>query len=159
MNYICIKNCDIINSLDGVAVSLWVSGCSHHCEGCFNKETWSYDSGNMFDDKAFDKLSNYIDSKYVNTFSVLGGEPFAPKNIDTVLSVINTVRQNYPDKIIMVWTGYKIEDIIKNYDLSSIDYVIDGKFELDNPTKKKLRGSDNQRMIKIYGNNSFEIID
>lgn len=159
MRFITVNDCDTINTLKGVAVSLWVSGCPHKCEGCFNPETWEYTSGSKFDENAFDKLLACVGSKYVNTFSILGGEPFAPGNIDTVLSIINTVRQNYPNKTIMVWTGYKIEDIIKNYNLSSIDYVIDGKFELDNPTKKKLRGSDNQRMIKIYGNNSFEIID
>lgn len=145
MRYASINNCDIINTIRGVAVSLWVQGCPHACDGCFNSETWNLSGGEIFDDEAEKRLFEALSSKYVTTFSVLGGEPLSPQNAESVLNIISKVKSLYPDMTIMIWTGYEFDDINK-YDLSNVDYIIDGRYEKDKPTKKKLRGSDNQIM-------------
>lgn len=156
MRYASINSCDIINSLGGVVVSFWVQGCPHRCEGCFNPETWDFCGGKKFTDETKEQILNLLSNKYVSGLSILGGEPFAPQNRDVVLSLIKEVRHLYPNKRIMVWTGYKLEDL-NSLNLKGIDYIIDGKFDKKLPTTKKLRGSDNQRLIDIK--NNYKIID
>ena len=156
MRFMTINNCDLVNTLKGVAVSLWTAGCPHRCEGCFNPETWDVSSGKEYGHEDAMRLRKYIDNKYVQGFSILGGEPFAPYNVSKVLAEIKSIRTLFPDKRIMVWTGYRLEDIIKKYDLSDIDYIIDGKFINSMCSKKlKLRGSSNQT---VWKNNKVEWI-
>lgn len=149
MNFMTINNCDLVNTLRGIAVSWWVSGCPHRCEGCFNPETWNRDSGKYYGYVDAMKLRELVSKKYVQGFSILGGEPFAPYNIDKVLAEIKSIRALFPEKRIMVWTGYRLQDIIARYDLSDIDYIIDGQFiESLSDKKIKLRGSSNQTVWK-----------
>ena len=105
------------------------------------------------------EVSEYMVEPYIKGLSVLGGEPFAPYNLKDVLGVIKSVKETYPNKDIWVWTGYKIEDF-DNYNelFKHIDVIIDGKYEETLPTKKKWRGSDNQRMFKNI-NGKFILID
>ena len=153
MNYIKIKPNDVVKGL-GVTVSLWVSGCTHYCKGCFNKETWDFNQGERFTKEISDYILGLLDKYGVKRdFSILGGEPLHPQNIDEVVALCKYIKMERPDTIIYVWTGYTYEYLLDKYTekaFEDIDYLIDGKFEEHN--KKlglKLRGSINQRVISI----------
>lgn len=154
MNYININKCDLNNG-NGVRVTLWVSGCEFHCEDCHNKSAWNFNVGNKFDKKAMDTLVEYLSDKYVNGLSILGGEPLHDKNIDKVCEICDIVKQLFPNKDIWIWTGYKIEDLKR---IPNCDIIIDGLYQKDNPTKKKWRGSDNQRMFHVQ-NGKYKLIN
>lgn len=156
MNFMKINSCDVINSINGIAVSLWVSGCPHKCKGCFNPSTWDINSGRRFEDSDLERILSYMSSSHIDVFSVLGGEPLAPYNIDKVLSICEAVKSSFPEKTIMIWTGYD-EDIIKKMGAKKafVDYVIVGKFveELKDTHNLLLRGSSNQKIIDIKTGN------
>lgn len=153
MNYSDIKPNDSING-EGVCVSLFVSGCTHYCKGCFNKDTWDFNYGKNFTNKNMDYILECIDkNEIMRNFSVLGGEPLHEKNIDTVLYICDEVKKAFPNIKIYVWTGYLYEDLISKYGkdiFKNIDILIDGKFEEDKKDLSlKLRGSSNQRIINL----------
>ncbi|MGL5715384.1 MAG: anaerobic ribonucleoside-triphosphate reductase activating protein [Paraclostridium sp.] len=159
MRYTKINDCDTINVLGGVAVSLWTSGCPHKCPQCFNPETWNPRGGNLFDFKAELELIKKLANPYVTTLSILGGEPLAEYNRMDITFLTAVIKFMFPNKDIMLWTGYVMEEIEDmEIDISNIDYIIDGKFEHDNPTKKKLRGSNNQRLWK-NDNGRWGVVD
>lgn len=145
-----IKN-DVVNG-NGVCVSFWVQGCPHHCEDCFNPETWDFDSGKLYTEETKKEIIETISANGIKrNFSVLGGEPLAGKNIEMTKDIVKSVREAYPDIKIFLWTGYDFEDSSQDMDffeiLNYIDVIIDGKFikELKN-LNLKLRGSSNQRI-------------
>lgn len=153
MNYIDIKPNDSING-NGVSVSLFVSGCPHHCKGCFNQETWDFEAGKPF---GADEIV-YIQSKLnrnniIRNFSVLGGEPLCFENYLTVLLTIKSIKMTNPKSKVFVWTGYTYEELVQMYPswyLEDIDVLIDGKFEIEKKDATlKLRGSSNQRVIDV----------
>lgn len=153
MNYIKIKPNDVVNGL-GVTVSLWVSGCTHHCKGCFNKDTWNFNQGEKFTKETADYILELLDKYGVKRdFSILGGDPCEPQNIDEVFALCKYIKMKRPETTIYVWTGYTYEYLLEKYTeklFENFDYLIDGKFEEHN--KKlglKLRGSINQRVISI----------
>lgn len=155
-----IKYNDTVDG-EGICVSLWTQGCSHHCEGCHNPETWDENGG--YEISLEDLKKTIIEAIPANgikrNFSVLGGEPFSPNNIDNTSKILEEVRKAYPDIKIFVWTGYKLEQLLKLYDnmnkiLSNIDILIDGPFILkQRDITLKLRGSSNQRIL--YKNIDF----
>ena len=159
MNYADIKQYDVANGI-GVRVSLFVSGCTHHCKNCFNKETWDFNFGNPFTEEQEDLIIKYLEPDYISGLSLLGGEPFEPSNQKGLLPLLRKVKEKYPDKDIWCYTGYLydrdiIDDMSKKYDetmemLSYIDILIDGPFveELKN-LKLRFRGSENQRIIDV----------
>lgn len=110
MNYGTIKNCDIANG-EGVRVSLFVSGCTHHCHNCFNPETWSFSYGSPFDEQAQSKLLTLLSPDYIDGLSLLGGEPFEPDNQRALVPFLKKVRAQYPGKTIWCYTGYTLEQI------------------------------------------------
>lgn len=158
MNYATIKNCDIANGL-GVRVSLFVSGCRHHCKNCFNEIAWDFQYGQEFTAETENYLLSLLEPEYINGLSILGGEPMEPENQGPLLAFIKKVKEQYPQKDIWCYTGFTLEElvgdsranteIIKDL-LSYIDVLVDGKF-ID--TKKdiilKFRGSANQRLIDV----------
>ncbi|MBC6695228.1 anaerobic ribonucleoside-triphosphate reductase activating protein [Terrisporobacter mayombei] len=153
MRYSAIKPNDVANG-DGVCVSLFVQGCHHHCKNCFNQSTWDFNGGKEFTSKELEYIKECINKNGVmRNFSVLGGSPFAPENIDTVLYICDEVKKSFPDIKIYVWTGYLYEDLISKYGkdiFKNIDILIDGKFEEDKKDLSlKLRGSSNQRIIDL----------
>jgi len=157
MNYIKIDECDLNNG-DGVRVVLWVAGCSHHCEGCHNPETWDYNAGQEFDEEAMNKIYRLLENPYITGLTITGGDPMAKENRAKVCEIMFLAKSFAPEKDIWLWTGYNLikDDGIINY-LSNADVIIDGKYEKDNPTTKKFRGSDNQKMYrKINGTNFIE---
>ncbi len=159
MNYAEIKTCDIANG-EGVRVSLFVSGCSHHCKNCFNKETWSFDYGKPFTDETEDYIIKELKPGYIDGLTLLGGEPFEPQNQRALLPFLRRVRELYPNKNIWCYTGYLFDKELLNESrarceatdemLSLIDVLVDGEFvqELYSITLQ-FKGSSNQRIIDV----------
>lgn len=159
MNYADIKQYDVANGL-GIRVSIFVSGCSHHCKGCFNEVTWDFNYGTPFTEKEIDLIIDYLKPSYVSGLTVLGGEPFEHCNQQGLLPLLRKVKEVYPDKNIWCFTGYTFDtDILNtmckewketNEMLSYIDVLVDGKFveELKDLTLR-FKGSSNQRTILV----------
>ena len=159
MKYGEIKNYDIANG-EGVRVTLFVSGCTHHCKGCFNAETWDFNFGKPFTAEIEDKLIEDLRPGYIAGLTLLGGEPFEPVNQRALLPFVRRVREMYPDKTIWCYTGYTYDTDLaaggKAYCecsdelLSLLDILVDGEFveELKDITLV-FRGSSNQRVIDV----------
>ncbi len=159
MNYGEIKKTDIANG-EGIRVSLFVSGCTHHCEGCFNPETWNFGYGKEFTEETEKELLKAISPDFINGLTLLGGEPFEPQNQRVLLPLLKKVKEQYPTKNIWCYTGYLFdEELLKDSRarcevtdemLSVIDVLVDGEFkqEFKNITLK-FRGSENQRIIDV----------
>lgn len=153
-NYIKINTCDTINTMYGLAMSFWFSGCPHKCDGCFNKDTWDKTTGSEITEEVIESVLYSLGREPYSFFSVLGGEPFAPYNLQTTLNILSRVKKMYPHIKTMVWTGYELHEFARYNDLTkfdSVDYIMDGRYDSTKPTKKKLRGSDNQRLFKRFG--------
>ena len=157
MNYAEINKNDIVNG-EGISVSLFVSGCPHHCPGCFNPEAWDYNYGKEFTHETLIEIIDALRANQVHrNLSILGGEPLAPKNRKTVNDIIHTVRRCcdlYPK--IFLWTGYTLEELQSENDpdineiLENINVLIDGKYvEELRDLGLPLRGSSNQRVLKL----------
>lgn len=108
MNYAAIKTHDVANG-PGVRVSLFVSGCTHYCKGCFNQEAWDFDYGKPFDAAAEEEILNALKPPYIKGFSLLGGEPFEPANQKALLPFMQRLRKMYPNKTVWCYTGYDLE--------------------------------------------------
>lgn len=149
MNFCGYESVDLVNG-DGVRCSLWVSGCSHGCRGCFNQKAWSYDYGDPFTDAEVERILADLSRPFIKGLSILGGEPLDPQNIEEVERIIILIRERYGDKKdVMLWTGYTFDEIPERIK-QIVDIIMDGKYEQCNPTSKKFRGSDNQRMwVKV----------
>lgn len=153
MNYSSIKQCDTANG-PGVRTSLFVSGCTNYCKGCFNPETWDFNYGKPFTDDTIDKIIQYLGESFISGFTILGGDPLHEMNAPTVMDICQIVKEKYPEKSIWVYTGYLIEDLIKNPNtrdtLNYIDVLVDGPYvEEKNDLHLRFRGSSNQRIIDV----------
>ena len=159
MNYGEIKKCDIANGI-GVRVSLFVSGCSHHCKGCFNEMTWDFNYGRPFTKETEDILLEYLEPDYIEGLSLLGGEPFEHSNQEALLPFLERVKEKYPGKTIWCYSGYifekdMLEYMCKEWDETSkilklIDVLVDGPFiEAKKNLSLLFRGSENQRIIDV----------
>ena len=158
MNYGEIKNCDIANGI-GVRVSLFVSGCTHHCKNCFNPETWDFNFGEEFTSDIQDKILSMLEPDYIAGLTILGGEPFEPKNQEALLPFIKRVKEKFPRKNIWIYSGYTFEELTGDSRanceyteeiLSYTDVLVDGEFVDERKNiMLKFRGSENQRIIDI----------
>lgn len=159
MMYSEIKNYDIANG-PGVRVTLFVSGCTHHCEGCFNEMTWDFDYGNPFDESVQEQILAWLEPDYIAGLTLLGGEPLEHVNRQALLPFLRTVRKKYPKKDIWCYTGYRFEEDVlgkfcKQWQdmrefLSYIDVLVDGEFVLaQKDISLQFRGSSNQRIILV----------
>lgn len=159
MNYATIKPFDVANG-PGVRVSLFVSGCTHRCKGCFNKEAWDFNFGEQFTEKQLENIIEYLKPDYIKGFSLLGGEPFEPSNQKILCDVVEKIKNIYPDKNIWCYTGYDFEkDLLSGKlcekeitmkMLNNIDILVDGKFiEEKKNLKLRFKGSENQRIIDV----------
>ena len=136
---------DAINSITGFTYSIFFSGCSHKCEGCFSPQTWGYENGLEI---TFNELVNKIKSSRHKNVSLIGGDPFFSQNRDEVVRLIHWIKNN-TNKNVYIWTGYLAEEVCEWVDLKLIDYLIEGRFELDKrDIRLTLRGSSNQRVFK-----------
>lgn len=153
MKYSSIKLNDVANG-EGISLSLFVSGCTNYCKGCFNKETWDFNYGEEFTEETMNYiLDNIPKNGIMRNFSILGGDPLHKNNISTVLKILNKVKQTYPSITTYVWSGYLYEDLLNEYGkeiFKDIDILIDGKFiEEQKDLTLRFRGSSNQRIINI----------
>ena len=152
MHYIGLSSCDTANG-PGVRVSLFVSGCTLRCKGCFNPESWDFEAGKPFTEETVETIFRYLDEPYVAGLSILGGDPLEESNIPVVTDLARRVKERYGDKRdVWLWTGRIYE---KHVDLPLwqwVDTVVDGPFvEQRKVTQKGLwYGSDNQRVIPIH---------
>lgn len=156
MNYATIKNCDIANG-PGVRVSLFVSGCTHHCPGCFNEVAWDFDYGQPFTQQTIDSVLDMLRPDYIRGLTLLGGEPFEPQNQGPVVELLRQVKQQLPEKSIWAFSGYLFDkDMLSGrlgdlgeY-LSYLDVLVDGRFvESKKNLSLRFRGSENQRLIDV----------
>ena len=159
MNYGTIKEYDIADG-PGVRVSLFVSGCRHHCKGCFNEETWNFNYGEPFTDEVKDRILKLLEPVYIQGFSLLGVEPFEPENQVVLVNLLREIKETYPKKDIWCYSGYLFDvDLVEggrvytevtDEMLSYIDVLVDGEFveELKDITLK-FRGSSNQRILEL----------
>lgn len=159
MNYADIKRIDVANG-EGVRVSVFVSGCNHHCKGCFNECAWDFNYGNKFTEKQEEEVLQDLDHDYISGLTLLGGEPLEPANQAGLLPLVKKAKEKFPDKKIWCYTGFDFEkDVVgkmaKQSDttkelLKYIDVIVDGKFEEDKKDLKlKFRGSSNQRILDV----------
>ena len=156
MHYATIKNCDIANG-PGVRVSLFVSGCTHRCPGCFNEVAWDFFYGQPFTEETEDYILNLLRPDYVQGLTLLGGEPFEPQNQGSVVKLLRRVKQELPQKSIWAFSGYLFDrDICSGrlgdtaeY-LSYLDVLVDGPFIQEKKNLSlRFRGSENQRLIDV----------
>ena len=150
MRYNQIREMDISNG-PGVRVSIFMQGCHFHCKNCFNKETWDFEGGKEFTEDTIKKILQLSNKEYIKGLSILGGEPMHPNNIEGTTKLAKAFKEEYPDKTIWVWSGYKFDKDLKDKDvLKYIDVLVDGTYkeELHNPTLK-WKGSSNQRVIDV----------
>ena len=150
MRYNKIRKMDIANG-PGVRVSIFMQGCAFHCENCFNKETWDFDKGEEFTDEVIDNVIELCKPSFIKGLSILGGEPWHPKNVDGTTRLVKRFKEVFPDKTIWSWSGYTFEDYLsKQEGIKYVDVVVDGRFvdSLKNPTLK-FKGSSNQRVIDV----------
>ena len=159
MYYADIKRCDVANG-PGIRISLFVSGCTHHCKGCFNDIAWNFNYGELFTEKTMDDILKLLDSSYIKGLSLLGGEPFEHSNQQGLLPLLRKVKERFPEKDIWCFSGYSFDkDIVGRMSeswpetkemLSYIDVLVDGKFEEEKKNVNlRFRGSSNQRIIKV----------
>lgn len=156
MHYATIKNCDIANG-PGVRVSLFVSGCTHHCKGCFNAEAWDFDFGQPFTEGTIREILDMLRPAYIRGLTLLGGEPFEPQNQAGVLPLLRQIKKEMPEKSIWAFSGYLFDrDILsgrlgdtREY-LGYLDVLVDGPFvESKKNLSLRFRGSENQRLIDV----------
>lgn len=159
MNYGEIKNYDIANG-EGVRVTLFVSGCTHHCKGCFQPQTWDFSYGKVFAAATEQQLLEDLAPDYIDGLTLLGGEPMEPDNQRALLPFLRKVRSLYPHKNIWCYTGYTLESDLLSESrarcectdemLSLIDVLVDGEFVEDlKNISLAFRGSENQRILDL----------
>ena len=158
MRYAQIRNMDIVNG-EGIGVALFVQGCPFHCKNCFNSETWDFNKGKIWDNSIQNEFFLLINKPFIERISILGGEPLADQNVETIFSLVDEINKKFPNKKIWLYTGFEYDKVIKSkYDkyndirikiFDKVDYIIDGQFidELKD-LNLKYRGSTNQKIIK-----------
>lgn len=159
MNYSEVKEYDIANG-PGVRVSLFVSGCTHHCKGCFNEMTWDFQYGREFAEEDVEKIIKLLEPSYIAGLTLLGGEPMEYRNQQGILPLLRRVKEKYPDKTVWCYTGYLYDkDILEDFCgkweetkeiVSYLDVIVDGEFvEELKDISLRFRGSSNQRIIDV----------
>ena len=159
MNYATIKNNDIANG-PGVRVSLFVSGCTHRCPGCFNEVAWDFDYGQPFTQETINLILQMLAPNHIKGLTLLGGEPFEPQNQPAVVNLLRQVKEKYPEKSVWAYSGYLFDrdilagrlgprEITEEY-ISYLDVLVDGPFiQSRKNLSLRFRGSDNQRLINV----------
>ena len=159
MNYALIRENDIANG-PGVRTSLFVSGCRHHCKGCFNPETWNFNYGSLFTQNEIDQIIQATEPSFVDGLTLLGGEPLEPENQEGLIELLKQFKQKLPNKTVWCYSGFSFENdllpkINNNIEhikelLSLVDVLVDGKFVEELKSSALLfRGSSNQNIIDV----------
>lgn len=151
MNYSGINFCDAANG-PGMRVALFVSGCSLHCKGCFNKAAWDREYGLKYDNAVEYSIIQALSEDFIEGLSILGGDPLEPYNEEELTKLCKLVKKLLPNKTIWLWTGRKYEDVKDHPIMEYVDVIVDGPFI----ERKKVSeqgswfGSSNQRVIRIH---------
>jgi len=156
MNYADIRPIDTANGI-GIRVSVFVSGCTHHCKECFNPETWDFGYGKPFGEAEIQAILGHMQKPFIKGLTLLGGEPFEPQNQTAVLELVRRVRQTYPNKTIWCYSGYLFENLAAGKVgghsralLEQLDVLVDGPFVLEQKDLSlRFRGSANQRILDV----------
>lgn len=158
MRYGAIKKRDIANGI-GVRVVLFVSGCTHHCKGCFQPETWSFDYGQDYTKATEDEILEALRPAFIDGLTLLGGEPFEPQNQAELIKLLRRIRKELPEKTVWAFSGYTFEELtgesrarcaVTDEMLSMVDVLVDGEFvEEKRNISLQFRGSENQRLIDV----------
>ena len=159
MYYGEIKNCDIADG-PGVRVTLFVSGCTNHCEGCFQPQTWDFHYGKPFTEETQAELLQMLAPGYITGLTLLGGEPMEPENQRALLPFVRRVRETVPGKTVWCYSGFTLEELLRDGShprcevtdelLALIDVLVDGKFVLaQKDISLRFRGSRNQRLLDL----------
>lgn len=159
MNYADIKKVDVANG-PGTRVSLFVSGCNHHCKGCFNQCAWDFNYGEKFTEETMNKILEDLDKPYIKGLTLLGGEPLEHENQKGLLPLVKKVKEKFPEKTIWCYTGFDFEKdvsgrMMKEWQetkelMKYVDVLVDGKFQEEKKDiKLRFRGSSNQRIIDV----------
>ncbi|WP_437130339.1 anaerobic ribonucleoside-triphosphate reductase activating protein [Peptostreptococcus russellii] len=153
MRYNKIRRYDVTNG-PGVRTTIFVSGCTHNCEDCFNKELQDFEYGDIWSQKSENEFIDYVSNPMVVGINVLGGEPLQQIMDDSLLDLLKRVKNEFPEKSIWLWTGDLFEEAIENEKklaiIEQVDVIIDGQFQKDKRNiKLKYRGSENQRVIDV----------
>ena len=150
MNYDRYYTHDLVNG-EGIRVALFVTGCQHACDGCYNKSTWDRKLGNLFTQEIQTKILDACGTH--DGLSLSGGDPLHMANRNDITLLCKSFKERYPDKNIWLWTGYLYEDVATLGIMQYIDVLIDGKYDKNLKTTKPWRGSDNQRLIRLSNGN------
>ncbi len=168
MNYATIKSYDVANG-PGVRVSLFVSGCTHYCKGCFNAEAWDFNYGRVFTEESENQILEALRPWHIRGLSLLGGEPFEPSNQAGLLPLLRRVHREFPGKTVWCYTGYDYErdllagrlgpwEITKEL-LSYIDILVDGEFHIEEKDLTlRFKGSRNQRIIDVRASQAADTV-
>lgn len=158
MRYGAIKKRDIANGI-GVRVVLFVSGCTHHCKGCFQPETWSFDYGQDYTKATEAEILEALRPAFIDGLTLLGGEPFEPQNQAELIKLLRRIRKELPEKTVWAFSGYTFEELtgesrarcaVTDEMLSMVDVLVDGEFvEEKRNISLQFRGSENQRLIDV----------
>ena len=158
MNYAKINKNDIANGI-GIRVTLFVSGCTHFCKGCFNREAWDFEFGEPFTEAVQKELLEALNPSYISGLTLLGGEPMEPQNQRALLPFLKELKEKYPQKTVWCYSGYTLEELtgdsrarceVTDEMLSLIDVLVDGEFiEELKDISLRFRGSANQRLIDL----------
>lgn len=159
MRYASVKKCDVANGT-GIRVSIFVSGCHHHCKGCFNTDAWDFNFGKEYNEEIEESILKELDKSYIQGLSLLGGEPLEHVNQKGLLSLVKKAKERHPEKTIWCYTGYKFDDEVMGQMfekwpetkelVSNLDVVVDGKYDEDlRDLNLRFKGSSNQRIIDV----------
>ena len=160
MNYGQVFYADTANGI-GARISLFVSGCTHHCPGCFNEETWDFNFGDPFTREGEDDIIEHLRPSYIAGLSLLGGEPMEAQNQRALLPFLERVKQEVPHATVWIYSGYTFEELLDTENrrchteatrriLELADILVDGKFILaEKDVKLRFRGSRNQRILEL----------
>ena len=162
MNYAQLRSIDISNG-PGIGVSLFCSGCNNHCLGCHNYEQWNFNYGEKFTSDVLIRIIKMIQPEHCTRFSLLGGEPCDPLNIQTCSSILHAIKDSKPSIDIWLYTGYTLEELEQRQDavdseiLLAVDHLVDGPFiKEQRDITLAFRGSRNQR---IYDISKYPIVE
>lgn len=149
MKYNKIRKMDIANG-PGIRVSIFMQGCSFHCEGCFSEETWDFEKGKEFNDKTIKTVLELCDNPTIKGLSILGGEALHPKNIEGTTKLAKAFKEKFKDKNLWIWSGFLFENIKNKEVLKYTDVLVDGQFNIKlRDPRLKYCGSTNQRVIDV----------
>lgn len=160
MRYGAIKKRDIANG-PGVRVVLFVSGCTHHCKGCFQPQTWDFNYGEEYTAETEQEIIDALVPDFIDGLTLLGGEPFEPENQKELITLLRRLRKELPQKTVWAFSGYTFEELtgkkesrarceVTDEMLSLVDVLVDGEFQLDKRNiSLQFRGSENQRLIDL----------